>query len=66
MASAVKRRLKKFFNYTDGCHIVNETCREHKYIGIIMTAGKLGKLNIPAYCRTYSLMFIECYPYAVA
>ncbi len=66
MASAVKGSVEKFFNDIDCCNAVDEAGRKHKHIGIIVAAGKLGKLYRPAQSRAYALMFVEGYAYAVA
>ena len=65
MASAVEGSVEKFFNDIDSCNAVDEAGRKHKHIGIVVAAGKLGKLHRPAQCGTYALMFVEGYAYAV-
>jgi len=54
MASAVEGCVEKFFNDIDSCNAVDEAGRKHKHIGIVVAAGKLGKLHRPAQCPAYA------------
>ena len=66
MAATVEGCIEELLDDIYSRDIVNETGREHKHIGIIVAAGKLGKLNIPAQSRTYALMLVERHAYTVA
>jgi len=66
VAASVEGCVEELLNYIYGRDIIDEAGREHKHIGIIMTAGELGKLNIPAQSRTYALMLVESHAYTVA
>ena len=66
VTATVKRRVQEGLNNIYGGHIVDETSGKHKYIRIIMTARKFGKLYIPAECSAYTLMLVKGYADSVA
>ena len=59
MTATLKGSFEELVTDSLGSLVVNETARNHDYIGIIGLTDKLGDILVPSQARTYTLVLVK-------